>query len=175
MNTTKGIKGFVSVPVVARFWSKVAVASDNDCWLWRGAHDQHGRGQMWLNGRNEKAPRIAWLIQHGMLPPITLQVCHSCDVPACVNPKHLWLGTMKENIQDARRKGRIIMWHERGAETWQGKKLFCIRGHPFSAENTMVARNGHRRCRECQRNHQRKYYASLKRRHPALAATEVQS
>jgi hypothetical protein len=41
-----------------------------------------------------------------------LNVCHTCDNPDCCNPRHLWVGTQKENLQDASRKGRLVCSEE---------------------------------------------------------------
>jgi hypothetical protein len=73
-----------------KFWWKVVVI-DNDCWEYQ-------------NG--ERISRLAWEIVYGEIPP-SLCVCHSCDYPKCVNPNHLWLGTIQDNMADRAAKGRI--------------------------------------------------------------------
>jgi hypothetical protein len=40
------------------------------------------------------------------MSPGKLHVCHSCDHPWCMNPRHFWLGTPKQNAADRERKGR---------------------------------------------------------------------
>jgi hypothetical protein len=95
---------------ITRFWSKVE-KTPGGCWLWAGSRTgsrmQHGQVTIRsLHGCPVKAHRVAWLLTHGDIPD-NFCVCHRCDVPLCVNPDHLFLGTQKDNLQDASRKGRL--------------------------------------------------------------------
>jgi len=88
-----------------RFWSKVKQGRNDECWQWRGANNGSGYGQFWLNGCMRMATRVAYRI-HYHKDPGAFEVCHSCDTPGCVNPHHLWLGTITDNIHDCHAKGR---------------------------------------------------------------------
>lgn len=90
-----------------RFWAKVARAGPDDCWMWTGTKPAFGHGQFRLNGRAVYAHRFSWELIHGELPRgDDVCVLHKCDVPACVNPSHLFVGTRKQNLSDMRNKGR---------------------------------------------------------------------
>jgi hypothetical protein len=87
-----------------RFWSKV-VKSDGACWDWIGAKSPLGYGQLYVAGRKVGAHRLSWLLMRGEIAE-GLNVLHRCDRPCCVNPDHLFLGTMSDNTQDMIAKGR---------------------------------------------------------------------
>ncbi len=91
--------------VVARFWEKVRKGPN--CWAWVGAKARKGRGVIWVNGHNTTATRISWEIHKRYSPPKDLYICHLCNNPSCVNPKHLYLATHQENLQDASRDGLL--------------------------------------------------------------------
>lgn len=104
--------------VVERF-CQYFCASDEGCWIWRGATTSRGYGNFKLPGRKQTpAHRFSYKIFRGEIP-VGLLVCHRCDVRACVNPGHLFLGTAQDNQTDKVLKGR----QARGTRNGGGGKL----------------------------------------------------
>jgi len=95
--------------VSERFFSKFKILK-NGCWEWTGAKFPSGYGGFSFNGKKVYAHRFAYQIFRMITGELRkdICVCHSCDFPSCVNPDHLWLGTMTENIADRDRKGRHV-------------------------------------------------------------------
>lgn len=92
---------------VDRFLRYVLKRGVEECWLWSGANID-GYGVLAINKRNVKATHISlWLWKGEVKPTPKHEACHTCDNPACCNPKHLWWGTRTENARDARDKGRL--------------------------------------------------------------------
>ena len=90
-------------PVKDRFFEKVDVTPS--CWLWTARKDKDGYGNLRVEGRPQRAHRVAYTLFVGEIPD-GLCVLHTCDTPACVNPEHLFLGTVGENNTDRKVKGR---------------------------------------------------------------------
>jgi len=78
----------------------------NDCWIWNGSMSCNGYGKIDYKGKTISSHRASYVAFKGEIGK-GLYVCHSCDVKHCVNPSHLWLGTCKDNIQDAKVKRRL--------------------------------------------------------------------
>ena len=76
------------------------------CVLWTGAIHHIGYGVVRYGGRQWQAHRLKYVLTHGEILP-GIQVNHRCDNRACVRIDHLKLGTCKENLQDAVRRGRL--------------------------------------------------------------------
>ena len=96
-------------PIEERFWEKVD--QSGECWLWTSTtrkvpRDKTYRGVFNVNGRARTAYQVAWELIYGPIPS-GQGVCHSCDNGLCVRPDHLFLGTQQDNIDDAKRKGRM--------------------------------------------------------------------
>ena len=100
-------------------WRKLEERSipepNSGCLLWMTTIDPYGYGQMRINSPRTmaKSHRLAWIAARGPIPA-GLHVCHKCDVPGCVNPDHLFIGTPSDNTCDSFRKGRSV--RDRGEE-----------------------------------------------------------
>jgi hypothetical protein len=89
-----------------RFWSRVIKTPT--CWIWQGPPTPKGYGRLKKNGRMVFAHRVAYTLAGGRIPD-GLFVLHNCpdgDNPLCVNPAHLFLGTLTDNNRDRAQKGR---------------------------------------------------------------------
>ncbi len=123
------------------FWSRVKIAGPNDCWEWQGKLDSTDYGQLpFTSWESRKAHRYSYYLNINKDFDRSLDVCHYCDNPPCVNPNHLWLGTRKDNLMDMSKKKR----------SYQQKKTHCPKGHEYTPENTYLYKTS-RWCRECGR------------------------
>lgn|SRR3990167_6701040 len=100
-------KGDNTIPLEKRFWDKVAYARDWKCWLWTGSTNNTGYGRININRKVKLAHRVSFEMKNGKIKE-GMSVLHRCDNPLCVNPKHLMVGTRKENNADMWAKNRGI-------------------------------------------------------------------
>jgi len=92
--------------ISSRFWSKVSIGEENECWEWQAAMYRGGYGAFrGRDGRMSTAHRTAYQLEKGEIPERYV-IYHSCDNRKCVNPSHLFCGTQQDNIDDMWKKGR---------------------------------------------------------------------
>jgi hypothetical protein len=104
MSTRKGTTRGWPIAERLAFFSK---QDANGCLIWQGALNSCGYGRISIGGHGKctTAHRAAWEAKRGPIPA-GLHVLHHCDVPACINVEHLFLGTHQENMADMASKVR---------------------------------------------------------------------
>jgi hypothetical protein len=117
-------------PKAERFWEKVNKDGPvpphrpelGPCWLWTAATKQppwdYGiLGTPAPGEAGELAHRVSWELHHGPIPD-GAKVLHHCDVPRCVNPAHLFLGSLADNARDmlAKRRHKVVLTLEQVAD-----------------------------------------------------------
>lgn len=95
-------------PIEQRLWPRLKIV-DTGCWEWLGPRDQDGYGcldfRRGFSGREQRAHRIAWILNFGEIPE-GKWILHRCDNPPCCNPLHLFIGDCVSNVKDKIAKGR---------------------------------------------------------------------
>jgi hypothetical protein len=115
-----------------RFWSKVNKDGllhptlGTACWLWTASTCLSGYGTFGFRRRLIKAHRYSWELHHGTIPD-GLFVLHRCDVSRCVNPDHLFLGTLADNAADRDCKGRQARGESCGTSRLTVEQVIAIR------------------------------------------------
>lgn len=121
------------------FFTHMKLDESSGCWNWTGSKNNSGYGKRLFRGKHDTVHRISAILYLGFKPSPGLRVLHNCDNPACFNPKHLYIGTDKDNVADRYNRGR----------DWQSKVTHCPKGHAYEGENLIITKVGGRKCRAC--------------------------
>jgi hypothetical protein len=130
-----------------RILMKLRPSEDTNCLLFTGYRNNWGYGKIRVGGKTKVVHRVVWEEVNGSIPE-SLCVLHTCDVPACCLPAHLFLGTHADNMKDMSDKAR--------GRNGRSTRTNCPRGHPYNEENTYIHTkpNGrvNRHCIVCKRD-----------------------
>lgn len=157
--------GRTPINIIDRFMSHVCADPFSGCWLWGSQLNHNGYGVFRLNSRQSlehrstSAHRIAYELFVGAIPS-GMQLDHLCRVRCCVNPAHMEIVSLQENL----RRGDGNRAAVRSIRANAAKITHCPLGHAYDEANTLI-HSGKRHCRACRAIHSREFKQRLKDRH----------
>jgi hypothetical protein len=147
---TGTVENYRDLDLRGRVEARINRESNPPCWMWSGTSDGYGLIVPPGADRARNAHRVVYELYVGPIPD-GFHLDHLCRTPHCVNPDHLEPVTPRENY---------LRGISPAAEN--ARKTECVWGHPFDEENTYVAKNGSRKCKECIRRRTRERRARLR-------------
>lgn len=136
-----------------RFLSKIRRDPDTGCWLWTGATNSNGYGQIKVDGRTTYAHRFAYEVARGPVPA-GMELDHLCSVRRCVRPSHLEAVDHRTNLLRGQTTTAAMA-------NRNGQVTHCPQGHPYDEANT-YRWGGRRHCKACHAARQRRRYHARK-------------
>ena len=137
------------------------VQRTESCWVWTGNKAGYGYGYFCLNHTKRiKAHRAAWQFSNGQVVPLHKWILHRCNVRLCVNPNHLYVGTVLDNNRDTVKAGTHPFTDQEWKAQYGAKPaLYCRRGHLMDENNRYLdKKRAKKRCAICQRTADRRRY-----------------
>lgn len=118
----------MSQALATRFWNKVEITDLLNCWRWTACTNQNGYGRINVNRKMLLAHRVSYELYYGPIPKGKL-VCHHCDVPSCVRPDHLFIGTQQDNMNDmlAKKRDTTVKGEKHGRSKITKNDVLAIR------------------------------------------------
>ncbi|WP_237568683.1 HNH endonuclease [Mycolicibacterium lacusdiani] len=135
--------------VLQRLQARTTVDPATGCWTWTGGTDRSGYGRLSIGGKMRATHRLAYAILGREDLDDALVLHHDCRNRRCWNPHHLEQVTSAQNT----RLGD-------GPTARHARATHCPQRHPYTAENTRMAR-GRRHCRTCHRDRLRRNRARV--------------
>lgn len=125
---------------VLKFLLKIEKTSSG-CWEWNKALNfPNGYGVFYVDKKNILAHRASWMLFRGEIG--NLFVCHKCDNKRCVNPEHLFLGTIFDNKLDEVSKGLHVKGERQGLSKLNNKKVLEIRADKKTTGQDLAKKYG---------------------------------
>jgi hypothetical protein len=117
--------------IISRFEDSYEIIMETGCWIWKKNRIPSGYGVLTWDNKRYAAHRFSYELFKGKIEPGYF-VCHKCDVPSCINPDHLFLGTAIENFNDMRAKKRHAIGIRNRAVKLTEQDVIDIRNKDYS-------------------------------------------